>query len=72
MPRKKFDLKSMTHNETYAYIMNLKKEINKWRNLYQKTHQKHQDLLLRYEKPKETNKDKNQYFIDGFTLNLSS
>lgn len=72
MPKQKFDLKKLSHNETYAYIINLKKEINRFRNLYQKTQQKYQDLLLKYEKPKEINKDKNQYFIDGFTLNLSN
>ena len=72
MPRDKFDLKKMNHNEVYAYVMNLKKEINKWKNLYRKTHEKYQDLLLKYEKPKDINKDKNPFLIDGFTLKIGN
>lgn len=71
MPREKFDLKNMTHNEVYGYVMNLKKEINKWKALYRKTQQKYQDMVMKYEKPKNAT-EPNPYLIDGFTVNIAS
>lgn len=70
MPKQKFDLKNMTHNEIYGYVILLKKEINKWKTLYNKTQQKYQDMVMKYEKPIGNNKEKNPYLIDGFTLNI--
>lgn len=72
MPRKKFNLTKMSQTEIYEYVIFLKKELNRYQTLYRKTQQRYQDMLLKYEKPRNENKEKNPYLIDDFTINIGS
>ena len=71
MPKqdRKIDLKKLDYNEILDYIRNLKREKYNYKVLYQRAQKRCEDLLLKYEKPKEI-KPPNKYLINEFELKL--